>query len=297
MLFYPDLMPEFTRLAEELLNNWTRLFVYGTLMGTGKRNQALNQAVYYDKGSIKGYALYDLGDYPAARQGGHGAVQGELYHVHRRSLRHIDRIEGEGTLFRRYPVHVEGERYLLRAEAYLYVDELHGAPQTGEDQQLYGPRSEDLVWYAAYGTNIDEKRFSYYIRGGTYPVTGRHHEGCRDKTKPISSMPVTLCYNRYFARRSSQWDHRGVAFLDLNQPGITLGRAYLITKEQYRDIQQQEGPGWYHHDALLGCHHGIQVRTLTHSSRISPENEPSGKYLQVMEKAQGSLNWRQGMVF
>ncbi len=297
LLSYPELAPEFTQLTRQLLEEWTRVFVYGSLMSTGIRHQALHMAVYQGQGHIQGYTLYDLGPYPAARQGGHGSVQGEVYQVHRLTLGRLDEIEGEGRLFRRYPALVHGERFILHAEVYLYADEAQGARVVDEASQPYGPPRDDLVWYAAYGTNIDEKRLGYYIKGGRYEVNGKHYKGCRDKAPPIQTMPVTLCYERYFAKRSPSWGLQGVAFLDMAQPGNTPGRAYLITREQYQDIQQQEGPGWYHEDVLLGSYHGIQVRTLTHGQRISPETEPSQRYMEVIKGAAWSLFGQDRAVF
>lgn len=297
LLFYPDLVPEFTELTTALLYNWTRVFVYGSLMSTGIRHQALGMAVYLGRGHIEGYTLYDLGPYPAARQGGHGKILGECYFVHRQTLRLLDQIEGQGVLFRRYPAWVTGEGFRLYGDVYLYADEVHGARIIREEEQPYGPRQEDLVWYAAYGSNTDEKRFLYYIRGGTYPGNGKQYTGCRDKTPPIASMPVQLHYERYFAKRSPGWDMKGVAFLDMDRPGVTRGRAYLITREQYQDIRNQEGPNWYNEDALLGTYHGIPVRTLSHISRISPENEPADDYLRVVKQAARDLGGYDNPVF
>ncbi|NLE70422.1 MAG: gamma-glutamylcyclotransferase [Clostridiales bacterium] len=294
---HPGLSPAFTELAGGLLSRWTRVFVYGSLMSTGSRHAALARAVYLGRARIEGYSLYDLGPYPAARQGGHGSIQGELYFVHDLSLQQTDRIEAQGVLFSREPILVHIEGNLLPAEVYLYLHEVHAAQPIGEADQPYGPRQEDLVWYAAYGTNIDEKRFAYYIRGGIYPPTGKRHTGCRDKKPPISTMPVTLGYERYYAKRSPSWNHQGVAFLDMDRPGRVLGRAYLITREQYQDIRQQEGPTWYNREVLLGSYHGIAVRTLTHSSRIAPENAPSDAYLQVVQGAGRGQSWMDSPVF
>lgn len=296
-LFYPDLVPEFTELTRSLLGRWTRVFVYGSLMSTGIRHQALGRAVYLGRAWIDGYTLHDLGPYPAAKQGGRGSIQGELYRVHQLSLEELDRIEGQGLLFQRYPAQVRGEGFVLMAEVYLYIDDIGGPQPIPESEQPYGPRQEDLVWYAAYGSNMDAERFSHYIQGGTYPLTRKQHPGCRDRRPPLAAMPVTLCYQRYYAMRSPSWDRQGVAFLDPERPGLTLGRAYLITKEQYQDIRNQEGPGWYNQDLLLGSHKGIEVRTLTHASRISPENPPSAAYLQLVAEAEGDLDRRNCRVF
>ncbi|CCH80358.1 hypothetical protein BN12_90013 [Nostocoides japonicum T1-X7] len=43
---------------------------------------------------------------------------------------------------------------------------------------------DDLVWYAAYGSNLSLERFHCYVAGGR-PPGGRHtYPGCRDASPP-----------------------------------------------------------------------------------------------------------------
>ena len=40
--------------------------------------------------------------------------------------------------------------------------------------------SSDLLWYAAYGSNLDPARFDCYLRGGCPPGATRTYPGTRD---------------------------------------------------------------------------------------------------------------------
>lgn len=96
-----------------------------------------------------------------------------------------------------------------------------------------------LVWYAAYGSNMDRARFMNYVRGGVPVGGGRGTPGCRDTTPPRLDKPVHLPGQVYFATESVVWTG-GRAFLDPTLPGRAPARAYLITDEQFADITDQE---------------------------------------------------------
>ena len=144
------------------------------------------------------------------------------------------------------------------------------------------------VWYACYGSNISFDRFRYYITGGTYPLTGKEYTGCRDKTLPTESVPILIPFEMYFGNQSRSWGGNGVAFLDTSKPSVVVGRAYLITDEQFEEVHGQEGNSlnWYDKIVELGIYRGEPIKTFTNSSRRR-ENAPSPKYLQVI--AQGML--------
>lgn len=144
------------------------------------------------------------------------------------------------------------------------------------------------VWYACYGSNISFDRFRYYITGGTYPLTGKEYTGCRDKTLPTANAPILIPFEMYFGNKSPSWGGNGVAFLDTSKPSVVIGRAYLITAEQFKDVQLQEGSSlnWYDKVVDLGTYRGEPIKTFTNSSR-QQENRPSAAYLQVI--AQGML--------
>lgn len=96
------------------------------------------------------------------------------------------------------------------------------------------------VWYASYGSNMNRARFLTYLQGGTPPGSTRPHIGSRDRTPPQGDIPIRFDGRMHFAYRSSRWQGGGVGFIDLASPGHSLGRAYLITSEQFDDIVAQE---------------------------------------------------------
>lgn len=100
-----------------------------------------------------------------------------------------------------------------------------------------------MVWYASYGSNLKRERFMCYIKGGASveSTSARPYLGCRNKSEPMESRPISLNYELYFSGRSRTWGNGGVAFIRENQSrGPTLGRIYLITDEQFNDLVMQE---------------------------------------------------------
>ena len=81
------------------------------------------------------------------------------------------------------------------------------------------------------------------------------------------SRMVNIPYKLYFAKSSSRWNNGGVAFIDETTQSNTIGRAYLITKEQLIDVQTQEGATWYDNKLYLGQIDGIDAYTLTSSRK------------------------------
>jgi len=102
--------------------------------------------------------------------------------------------------------------------------------------------SEDLVWYASYGSNLSRERFMCYIEGGTPPGSTKDHSGCSDRSPPRDDRPILLPHGLLFSMRSAQWEDGGVAFVDPENmtPTGTLGRMYLVTGEQFVQIVRQE---------------------------------------------------------
>jgi len=146
---------------------------------------------------------------------------------------------------------------------------------------------ENLVWYACYGSNILSERFHLYIRGGYYATNGKTHNGCTDKTLPRNAKPILIPYESYYGQQSGSWVYQGrkcgVAFLDKTRPAVTVGRAYLITEEQFEEVRSQEGAGWYDERIFLGVDDGYKIYTFTHSTRYN-DNIPSPDYLNVIKQ-------------
>jgi hypothetical protein len=168
------------------------------------------------------------------------------------------------------------------------------------------------VWYVSYGSNMSESRLACYIEGGC-PVGGtRHNPGARDPRPPRHSIGIELPGSVYFAGQSTQWGG-GVAFYDHETPGPSVGRAYLVTAQQFADIAAQEmhrvpdpddpieeivlggldpdldgrhhvGPGHYETLVEVGRIAGAPMLTFTapHGIDHVDHNAPSAAYLAML---------------
>jgi len=175
--------------------------------------------------------------------------------------------------------------------------------------------SDDLVWYASYGSNCDLSRFMLYLEGGRRSGTHGDHRGARNPSPPLDSAPVEFPTQVAFAGLSKRWGG-GVAFLEHrgrpDTPGA-LGRRYLITREQFDDVVAQEsrrpttaveidrldrgmvtviGSGWY--DALLTLEPVDGIPVVTFTSPNPPESleasAPSVEYLSTIATGLGQAH-------
>ncbi|MFD7448275.1 histone deacetylase [Kitasatospora sp. NPDC059827] len=160
----------------------------------------------------------------------------------------------------------------------------------------------DLVWYAAYGSNMHLDRLMYYIAGGRPPGGTRAYPGCRDQRPPRAAVPVLLPGQLYFSLESKVWTG-GMGFYDQTDDGEMPARAFLITPEQFSDIAAQEmheppgrdldlapalrlgsvrlGPGRYETLVCTGQIDGYPVLTFTAPWRRADAKvtRPSAAYL------------------
>ena len=95
-----------------------RVFVYGTLMRGGRYHHLIAHCRFVGKARAAGYALFDLGPYPAMVEGS-GSVSGELYDVDAGTLLSLDELEGAPSYFRRDTLTLEGGGEAL---GYVFVD-------------------------------------------------------------------------------------------------------------------------------------------------------------------------------
>jgi len=100
----------------------------------------------------------------------------------------------------------------------------------------------NYVWYACYGSNLSRERFLCYIKGGQPKNSTRTEIGCTDKTLPVSDSIYQLNRPLYFAKNAAHWNNGGAGFIGLNpEPeNFTFSRKYLITKQQFIELVNQE---------------------------------------------------------
>src|SRR5690349_24775635 len=109
------------------------------------------------------------------------------------------------------------------------------SPATPEGSSASGPSStwsrmpsSDLIWYAAYGSNLDPARFDVYLYGGRPDGGSRDYPGTRDATAALETRPAVLPGDVVFGWESPTWGG-GVAFYDAESAGEVPATAYLLT--------------------------------------------------------------------
>lgn len=172
----------------------------------------------------------------------------------------------------------------------------------------------DLVWYAAYGSNLHLPRLTCYLAGGTPPGSQRTYLGARDPSPPRAVAPVWLPGQVRFAGDSPVWGG-GVAVLEhpddrtgspagdragsaatVSGSGGVAAQAYLLTREQVCDIVAQEtrreagavgelaaplgGTGWY--DALVTDVLDDRPLVALAATDPPPPNPPGTTYLTML---------------
>ncbi len=145
--------------------------------------------------------------------------------------------------------------------------------------------SNSHYWYLSYGSNIYDERFKFYITGGFCKFNNKVYKGCTDKTWPLPNKAKIIHHEMYFAKHSKSWGGGGVCFINpVPDPKvITYCRMYLVTKEQYEQIWNQEGKSWYNKKIIIGQEDGIDIVTFT-NNEVLPVTKPHQSYKYVIIK-------------
>lgn len=259
------------------------LFVYGSLMKGEKASCILENCKYCGKYILRDYAMYNLGEYPGIVPQKGENVLGEVYRISESIIPQLDRYEVEGSLYIRKTVAVSKSDKQIYAMSYIYN---HDIIKNNELlREGWNPKKSDYVWYAGYGSNLSNERFLYYIKGGYYPETRREYSGCNDKKIWIFEQFKKYPGKMYFAKQSSAWDNKGVAFYNPEGTGFTYMKLFKITREQFHEIQKQEGMSWYGRIVCLDVlEDDCPVYTITNEKKLE-ENAPSKKYLELIKES------------
>lgn len=164
----------------------------------------------------------------------------------------------------------------------------------------------NYVWYASYGSNISTERFLCYIKGGQAKGAMTSEVGCRDQSLPKAMENIKIYRQQYFAKASKRWQNKGVAFIGETSTKPTLGRMYLIKKDQFVDVVKQENgihpndalfidfdyvqekgtmkllDSWYGTLLYLGDHQNYPIYTFTNNKGDDNRRPPSSAYLQMI---------------
>lgn len=166
------------------------------------------------------------------------------------------------------------------------------------------------IWYASYGSNISIERFMCYIQGGKPGGATRTYLGCKDQSPPINQKPIKIPNELYFAKSADVWNGGGVCFInpEKSENVVTLGNMYLITRQQFLEIVQQENNtdepieidfkkiqteeseivrenSWYGNLLYLGEEDNAPIFTFTNENFLADEiNSPNQHYLKTIIK-------------
>lgn len=167
-------------------------------------------------------------------------------------------------------------------------------------------QDQGLLWYAAYGSNLDPARFDCYLHGGCPPGATRTYPGTREGTPPLDRRPYAMAGRLVFAWHSPTWGG-AVAFHDPAGGSEVLSTAYLLTNGMFSDVVEQEmwrdpgadhdlvevlangrhvlGPGHYETLHLVGEIDGTPVVTFSADDpgRLEP-GDPAPAYLATMAR-------------
>lgn len=244
------------------------LFVYGTLMEGNINSHYLDECPIYGEGVIEGYQLVQLRGYPGMIRTGEGTVAGEVYAITPQVKQQLDILEGSQYRYSSDIIYLGEAAYY--AHFYEFIPRINARYPAAYTLNDKWQDVSDYVWYACYGSNILEERFNKYI------------ERTSSKQKPIASKAIILPYELYFGKKSRRWNNQGVAFLDYQTSSTSFCWMYLITKQQFEEIKEMEGPVWYSEELYIGRDDaGIDIRTMTSPYRYE-EVKPFKEYLEVI---------------
>ncbi|MEI2676169.1 MAG: hypothetical protein V9F05_19205 [Chitinophagaceae bacterium] len=106
-------------------------------------------------------------------------------------------------------------------------------------------KNSNMIWYACYGSNMDNDKFIKYIQGGELTVNGheKNYIPCPTDTEPARQSEQYLIDRRfYFAKESTTWNKHGVGFISPRRSSRsrTYARIYLISRAQFSHLFAQE---------------------------------------------------------
>ena len=126
------------------------------------------------------------------------------------------------------------------------------------------------VWYATYGSNLNEDRLMCYIKGGSPTPRHEPHSGCRVQKNPSANGWSHISYELYFSGMSESWGG-APAYLNPSpeEDSHTEVRLYRLEQSQFEDIFAQENglqPGdiWLKDDLseVIGMHPAAKYSKL-----------------------------------
>jgi len=96
------------------------VFVYGTLMKGHRNHILLENDKFIENAVLEGYGLYNVSSFPGIIKQDGAAIKGEVYSISESTLKRLDNLESEGSLYIRnlVPVTLENNNQI---NAFVYI--------------------------------------------------------------------------------------------------------------------------------------------------------------------------------
>lgn len=104
-----------------------KVFVYGTLMKGHGNHILLENDKFLGNAVLKDYGLYNVSSFPGIIKQDGAAVKGEVYSISESTLKRLDTLESEGSLYIRnlVPVTLESANQIINAYVYVWNRDLN----------------------------------------------------------------------------------------------------------------------------------------------------------------------------
>jgi len=104
-----------------------KVFVYGTLMrGHVNHTYYLSNSKFLGDAELSGYAMYNVSSFPGIVTEQSEMVKGEVYSVDAETLRKLDNLEGEGSLYIRKMVDLQLNNETIQGFVYIWNHPING---------------------------------------------------------------------------------------------------------------------------------------------------------------------------
>lgn len=89
----------------------------------------LTEQKFIGEAVLKGYAMYQVRSYPGVIPDNSDSILGELYEIDERTLKRLDRLEGEGYLYKRTSEKVTVDKTEYDAYVYIWLGNIEDRPK------------------------------------------------------------------------------------------------------------------------------------------------------------------------
>ena len=120
-------------------NRPVKVFVYGTLMKGRGNHYLLDGRIFIGQGSLQGYGMYQVRSYPGIVPEPGGSILGEVYGIDPDTMKRLDRLEGEGYLYKRVAEKVTVDGAVHEAFVYVWLGSIEGCKKVSLGEMPWTP--------------------------------------------------------------------------------------------------------------------------------------------------------------